>query len=264
MATITDPARELGEIAGKLLKSVNNTGERFLAEQFGVEVWSTDFVKIIACILERADLVAAIVAGSDMDDDHRDNALAHLVQFKAGFTGNSLRKTWNEAGHGLTAMKDHGGPIQFLSQTVRPHVSYPKLTPDEVSELLKCIDQYLEEVKTSNEGPRFVRQAVIDGLSMFRFQLEKIGWMGSGYALAAFREVIFVYERSQQAYVAGGNPDPEAFFGGFLKILKSFQIKVDEAKGWKDTAETVLDAYKLTSSYVAPVLVTHQFLLPGS
>ncbi|MHA6719690.1 hypothetical protein ACX40Y_09580 [Sphingomonas sp. RS6] len=264
MASITDPARELGEIAERLTKSSNNAGDKYLASQFGVEPWSTDFFKIIACICERIDAVSKIVGESGLDDDHRAKALDHLANFKSGFTGDSLRKAWNEAGIGLTAMKDHGSPIQFLSQTVRPIVSYPRLSDDEVEELITLIDTYLAELNKSDEGPPFVRQAIFDGMTVFKFQLEKIGWMGTGYALAAFREVVFVYEAYHRTYTGDGNPDAEAFFKGFVKILRTFQSKVDEAKGWKDTAETVIDAYKLTSSWVAPVLLTHQFLLPSS
>lgn len=264
MASMTDPARELGEIAERLTVSSNLAGEKLLAEQFGVEPWSTDFVKIIACILDRADLVARIIVESDLDVDHRDKAVEHIRLFKSGFTGPSLRKPWNDGGNGLTAMRDHGSPIQFLSQTVRPQVKYPRLSAEEIAELLEAIDSYLAELRESDEGPEFVRQAIIDGLSLFRFQLDKIGWMGAGYALTAFRELLFVYDMSQRE-IRIANPDAGAFLGGLLGILTSFKSKVDSAKGWRDAAEMARDTYLFASGIVTPLLLTGQLpVLPAS
>ena len=264
MATLTDPARELSEIAARLTVGSGSNGAAFLADQFGVESWSTEFMKIIVCIMERADLVARIVRQSDLDDDHKDKAIEHLTTFKTGFVGGSLGSHWNTAGQGLTIMKDHGSPIQFLSQTVRPFVKYPKLTDEETTELIQLIDTYLSEVSKSDEGPAFVRQAIIDGLTMFRFQLEKLGWMGSGYALAAFREVVAVYEMSQREFASDGTLDAEAVLRGFSGILTSFKKKVDEAKGWKDAAENVWNFYSIASSVATPLLLTgHLPALPS-
>ncbi|QQN73887.1 hypothetical protein [Croceicoccus sp. YJ47] len=211
MTTVTDPARELAEIAERLTHSDNVAGEAFLANSFGVKVWSTDFVKIIACILERADLVAKVVKQSNtMDDDHKASALEDLSRFKDGCTGAALRVAWNDVRGGMILMKDHRRPLQYLSPIVRAEVRYPKLTEQEVAEFLELIDAYLEELKTSDQGPAFVRQAITDGLLAFRFQLEKIGWMGSGYALVAFREVMIVYEASKFQFSDTGNVDSSA------------------------------------------------------
>lgn len=265
MATITDPARELGEIAHRLTVGSSHTGAALLAEQFGVPNWSTELMRIIASIMERADLVARIVRQSDMDEDHKNSALEHLAGFKGGFTGASLNNHWNNAGHGLTIMKDHGGPIQFLSQTVRPYVKYPKLTEEEVAELIEAIDIYLSEITKSDEGPDFVRQAIVDGLTSFRFQLEKLGWMGAGYALASFREVVAVYEMSHRHLSSEHDLDAEAVLKGFGAILTSFKTKVEKAKAWKDTAETVWSLYGLASRAAVPLLLTGQFpALPSS
>ena len=85
-------------------------------------------MKIVACILGRADLVATIVENSTMDDVHKKNALNDLAQFKQGFTGNPLRQAWNNGGCGLPIMRDHGRPLQYLSPTVRAEVRYLKLS----------------------------------------------------------------------------------------------------------------------------------------
>jgi hypothetical protein len=256
MTAVTDPARELAEIAERLTQGNNSAGEAFLAGSFGVKVWSTDFVKIIACILERADLVKRIVKKSNaMDDDHKASALNDLTQFKDGFTGAALRVVWNQGNGGMTLMKDHGRPLQYLSPIVRAEVRYPKLGEDEVAEFISLIDAYVEQLKKSDEGPEFVRQAIMDGLASFRFQLEKIGWMGSGYALSAFREVMIVYEASKFQFSDAGNVDASAVLKGLWNILTKFKKKADEAKSWGDTAESLWKVYQLGSSAATPLLL---------
>lgn len=259
MASLTDPARELSEIAKRLEISDSQPGARFLAEQFGVESWSTDFMRIITCIMERADLVTDILRNSDLDQDHKDNALEHVWLFKTGFTGPALGNHWNSGGHGLVIMKNHGAPIQFLSQTVRPVIKYPKLSEEEIAELIEAIDQYLAALANSDEGPDFVRQAISDGLGMFRFRLDKLSWMGSGYALTAFREVIEIYRLSDSQFTTSSNPDAGAFLSGFLDILHLFKSKVDNAKGWTDSAGSVWNAYGLASRFTTPLLLAGHF-----
>lgn len=256
MTTVTDPARELAEIAERLTQGSSSPGETFLAQQFGVAEWSTDFVKIIACILERADLVANIVGKSDaMDDDHKASALNDLAQFKQGFTGTALRTAWNQGGGGLPIMKDHGRPIQYLAPIVRAEVRYPKLSEAEIAEFLDLIDAYVAELTESDEGPEFVRQAILDGLATFRFQLERIGWMGSGYALTAFREVMLVYEASKYQFSDAGDVDASAVLKGLWDILTKFKEKADKAKSWGDTAESLWKVYQLGSSVATPLLL---------
>ena len=256
---MTDPARELAEIAARLTAQTNAAGERFLAEQFGVERWSTEFFKVITCILDRADTVARIVKQSDMDKDHQESAAIDLEQFKSGFTGASLNQGWDQGG--LSKMRDHGRPIQYLSPTVRREVSYPKLTAEEVTDFLKLIDSYLAKIGKSDEGPEFVRRAIIDGLTAFRFQLERIGWMGAGYTLVAFREVIIAYDAAAQ-YAGESNPDAAAFLKGLHAIITSFKKRVDEAKSWTDAAETAWKFYQIGTAVATPLLLTGTLQLP--
>jgi hypothetical protein len=254
MATMTDPAQELGEIAKRLAQGSSHPGARFLAEQFGVKAWSTDFYRIITCILERADLVATIVGRSTLDDEVRSNALNEVEQFKAAFALGPLHNAWNNAGHGLTIMRDHGRPIQYLTQTVRAEVSYPKLNSEEVTELLSLVDAYLAELN-EEDVPEFVRQAIRDGLTRFKFQLQHLGWMGSGYLLAAFREVLLVYEDSSRQ-LAANDLDAGAVLKGLGAILTKFKTTVESAKGWADAAQTVWKAYQVGTSIATPLLLT--------
>lgn len=177
--------------------------------------------------------------------------------------GEALRRPWNEAAHGLSRVGAHEGPIRFMSKTLREQVTYPRLSDQEVDELIARIDIYLDEIKTSEE-PLFIRQAITDGLTAFRFQLDKIGWMGSGYALSTFRQLISIYDQSFHYYGSMDNPDPEAFLSGLLSILKHYKSKIDTATGWWNTADALFKGYRLASSFAPPLLLAaHAGLLPG-
>ncbi|MDM7954751.1 hypothetical protein [Blastomonas sp.] len=162
MATITDPATELSDVASNLLDSTNTKGGAYLAEKFEVEPWSAEFYKIVACILERADLVYDIVVASDMKPINRDKAAEEITAFKNGFAGSALFNVWNHGNGGLPAMRDHGARLGFLEKTVRQVVSYPELEEHERKEMIALINVYMEELQDSDEGPAFVRQAIMD------------------------------------------------------------------------------------------------------
>lgn len=255
MASMTDPARELGEIAKRLTQGANAKGANLLADSFNVEPWSTSFYKIISCILERVEQVATIVQRSDMDDDHKLDAANHLEGFKSAFSGGTLVNSWNTSGYGLTLMKEHGQPIQFLSPTVRQFVAYPRLSDEEITELIGLIDRYREEIFTSSDAPPFVRQAILDGIDLFRFQLNNIGWMGAGYALSAFREVLNAYDHLQRHNMPDAF-DPRPLLGGLLLIINKFKESVERAKSWTDAGEAVWRFYQVGSSFATPILIT--------
>lgn len=259
MATLTDPARELGEIAKRLTVSADGKGAAVLAVAFGVGAWSTPFYRILACILERADLVASIVRRSNMDDDHKDDAIAQLDGFKSAFAGGALINAWNTSGHGLSLMQKHGQPVQFLSSAVRPVVAYPRLSDDETNELLGLIEQYREELKNSDEAPAFVRQAILDGLASFQFQLEYMGWMGAGYSLAAFKQLMMIYDSVQRSE-AHDSFDAAQVLGGLGGILKTFKDGIDRAQSWADTGGTIVKAWQLGSTIATPLLLGSSLL----
>lgn len=255
MTNLTNPALELGTIATKLTQSVGTSGAKFLAAQFDVPVWSTDFMKIIACILERADLVDAIVQRSDLAQITKDTARTAIATFKSGFTGNSLTASWNTQGSGMTMMDRSGSIIQMMDGAVKLEVRYPELTPKDAAELIALIDEYAAALNQTDGTPPFVYHAIIDGLSMLRFRLEKLGWVGSGYTLQAFREVSAIYNTVSHV-IHETNPDAEAMLKGMLNILTVMKAKVNAAKGWTDAAKAVYLTYGAVSGVVVPFLLT--------
>lgn len=136
---------------------------------------------------------------------------------------------------------------------------YPKLTPDEVAEFLELSEVYLKELAKSTEEPEFVRQAITDGLAKFRFQLQYLGWMGSGYLLESFRELMFVYGWATQRARESHELDASAVLKGLGTLITKFKKTVDTAESWKKSGTAVWQAYELVSTFAAPVLLlTHQ------
>lgn len=255
MATLTDPARELADIAERLKEPSKKRGEAFLADKFGAEPHEANFARIITCILERTELVENIVSRSTMDSDHQESVLGELVRFREFFAPSQLAGFWLQNTQGIFAGCIRA--LQLLSPMVRSHTSYPRLSSEEIGEFIQLIDAYLDELRANSDTPPFVRQAIADGLCAFRFQLQEIGWLGSGYTLSAFRQVMMLHDLIQRDFQGQHNPDAEAALRGLFSILSQFKTKVDEAKGWGETAQSVVSVYQLGSAAVAPLLISH-------
>ena len=264
MASLTDPATELSEIATRLAEGSPKRGAEYLATKFDVDPWSTGFFKIVACVFERADQVADIIKASDLDEHTRIIALKDLIGFKAGFTSASLVNPWSNAGHGLAAMSGHGVRLSYLQSTVRPLISYPRLNQEEIDELIVLIKQYLGSLANTSDEPLFVRQAIVDGLTAFKFQLEYVGWMGSGYLLSAFRNVIEIHQQSYEFYTRQANCDPDAMLSGMWSIVKRFKTVVESVKPYTDAASYTWAGLSLGSQFITPMLASPLLRLPPS
>ena len=255
MANLTDPATELASIAQRLAEPSDSKGAKFLADKFGVQAWTTEFMKILTCILERADLVADTMKRSGMDEDTVTSALDDLGRFKSAFTAGALYSAWNSSGGGLAMVKTHGHPLRYMSSSVRPQVSYPKLDEVEIRELITLIDAYLENLPDDGDEPAFVRQAIRDGLGSFRFQLVHFRWMGAGYTLSAFRDVVLIYDALQRQFPATSDLDPLAALKGLGHILRTYREYADTAKGWADSVSLAWSGYKLASAAATTLFI---------
>lgn len=263
MATATDPATELADIAARLEIAYSSIGFSFLADQFGVEGWSSEFYRIVTCILERADQVQSIVEASTLDDKVRIRAVQDIQGFKTAFAGNSLMGAWNTSGNGLTIMSTYGVRLSYLQQTVRPVVQYPKLTEEEVQEFIELIDAYLAELEKSDDAYPFVRQAIRDGLTAFRFQLQYTGWMGSGYLLSAFQSVVQVANDSYQFYAGQDNCDPDAMLSMMAELVTKFKDVVGKVKPYTEAASYAYSGFTLAKTFAMPLLASHGLMLSG-
>jgi hypothetical protein len=213
-------------------------GDQYLAMNFDVPEWSSDFYRIVFNIVDRADLVAKIIETLDLDQDIQHEAIASLQQIKAAFSHASLANPWSNPGTGCSLLgAEHSRLIKMLSAQVHQKVSYPKLSAEEVSAILDDVAELLSWLREHqiNECD-FIRQALVDGLEQLHFRLKRIGWLGWGYTVASLRDVIGAYMALERGLPRNGNaPDGEAVL---KKVGASLKRIYEKTKGVKDLYET--------------------------
>lgn len=254
MATFTDPASELALIADLLAQGGGEAGDKFLANAFEVEPWSTEFVKILACIHERCDLVERIVARSSLDAAVIDRCREDLMTFRSAFSGRALHESWHNAPGGGLSKVTAGSRLAYLQSTVRAEVAYPRLSEEDVTELLGLIDTYLTTLADNPDELPVIRQAIVDGLEAFRFQLRWLRWMGAAYALSTFRALVWTYEQAHRQFPEDAQPEAAEILDGLLGVITSFAEKAKAAAGYADAAQWMWKAYSVASPFVVPLL----------
>lgn len=248
MAAVTDPAREMSELCARLYSGVGTRGDQFLAEAFGVPAWSPEFFQILSSIVERTDFLIRLVEELDLDEDLKQEAVSHIEAVKGAFRLEALMNTWNSTGTRALG-PDNVQPIKMLSSTIRQKVAYPKLTDEELLDVLAEVDQlagWLSEHQAKEHD--FIRQALLDGLGQFRSRLARIGWFGWGYTLDSLREVIGAYMALEHGLPAkGADPVAEAILKKTAAFVKNFYEKTQLFKGVVETGDLMLRAYGAAS-----------------
>lgn len=245
---LTDPARELAELCEALQIPSQNRGENFLAESFSVPAWSPEFYHIIFAISERCALVKQIVSELEIDDDYKEEIQNHITQIMEAFSASAMRDRWDQRGYVRLAAVNVQ-PIKAISPLVRQHISYAKISQDEVGEIESEITTLLEWLRAHQISEQdFVRQALIEGLERFLFRLTKLQWVGWGYALNSLREVIGAYLLLERGGIdASANPDAAAILQKVGGLIKSLYNKVGAAKEVQEKGEWLVKMYGLGS-----------------
>jgi hypothetical protein len=256
MPQLTDPARELAELCERLASSSSKRGDLHLAELFDVAPWSREFYQIVFTIVDRCDFVISIVETLELDDDFRGEAVAHIQAIKAAFDYDAMANVWSH--RGLVQLNAANvQPLKMLCYPVRAKISFPRLNEEEIADVLAMVidlETWLAEQQLSEHD--FIRQAIIEGVSQFRFRLERVGWLGWGYTIASLREVVSAYYTLHS--VSNGpaeNPDAEAVLA---KVRSFVQATYEKTKVGKDVVETVDAMLKV---YGAAVLTINA--IPG-
>jgi len=225
LAALTDPARELVELLENIEFTSNRTGADHIARTMGVEAWSVEFHEILASIINRLELLRTIIRSLDMDQDFKDQVIGNVNSLQSGFDGGSLVSRWDQRGtvHFITATNI--AAIKSLSPLVRSKIKYPKLTDEEIGELVGLTDtleEWLNERQLSEHD--FIRQAILDGIKSFKFRLQRLRWLGWGYTVQSLRDVIGAYLALERGTTSKSNPDAEAV----LKKVAAWVRKVSE------------------------------------
>ncbi len=244
MAHVTDSAKELFEIVTTLSGQSSDRGDKFLATQFGVEAYSTEFFKVIAAILARVDTVANLVPQLELDEEIEQSAIHDLTGFKSAFSSGPLRNKWSDSGRVIVA--DHGKGLQYLQ--LRRIESYPKLDPEEVDDLLVSIKDYRATFSPIGM-PAFIAQAIRDGLEQAIFHLTFLKWTGASYQLRAFRE-LEAARLSLEHWQHGVGETvfrPDLAIRGLRAITEKFFVSVNKVKDYTDTLGWIALGYNVSA-----------------
>lgn len=236
MTDVTDVATEFAAMCRDLSRvERKKQGDVWLSERFGLEPWSADFYKVIFCILSRADEVGVIIGRLKIDETLLNALDANLAQIKSAFSKSYLNTAWDGNGGPSKLQPDNVAPISAIGPMVRQVSKLPKLSEEEIEDLIGDVDQlidWLEEHQLKNED--FIRQAIIDGAKNFRFHLVQFKWVGVGYTIKSLREVIGAYLALEKSV---GNAGENTTSMAMLKKVFGFLEKVNDTVGSaKDTA----------------------------
>jgi len=225
MATLTDPAEELVDACERLIRAnSNHSGEHALANAFGVEAWSKEYFQIIFCLVEQAERVLDALKAERPSEAMIERAQIHTNGVRQALSGPILSTPWNNAGSTRQLLREHTPPIAMLSPTVARVSSYPKLSSEEIADLVADIDQLISWLTDHQlEEQDILRRALIDGLVVYRLRLARVGWLGWNYSADALRSTIGAYlalDRGQ--HTADTTPITEAalkLVGGLFSKL---------------------------------------------
>jgi hypothetical protein len=245
MASVTDPARELAEIAAKFDVGSSLRADQVITSSTGFQAWSTQFHQLVASIHERADLVGRMLPRSGLDPDLVDDALRDITEFKRGFQPSAIGQASNHSGSTAAIMRMQGRPMQYLSIAVRQFESYPRYTQEEAIELVALIDEYLEHLSVHGDSLAFVLSAIREGLAALRFRLANVTWVGSGYALQSLRDVMFIHREAAADEHVMSNPDAEAFVRGFGVVIGRVLQVVKSAKDYSEASSWAFKAARI-------------------
>lgn len=189
MPSVTDPAEEFVLLCQNLASRSNDSGATFLASQFNVEPWSFEFFQIIFCIVERAEQLRRLVTDIPECSHISEHVKGSLANITMAFQAQAMGRSWAE--HGFPHLgPSNTGIILGLSAHIRTKISYPKLDSDELLELKTIASELLNWLQEHQLNEHdFVRQAMVEGLQNFLFRLERLHWLGWGYALQSLRAV---------------------------------------------------------------------------
>jgi hypothetical protein len=245
MPNVTDPALEFAELCEALANQPDvGTGTNVLGEFFGVDVNSSAFYTVLFSLTQRCEQLSSFMDSLITDNMIKEEGKSHIKTISQAFMLNGLQNHWGHSKKNFLN-PEHVRPIKFLSPTFRPNLSYPKLSPDEITNLLSQIDDLLMWLKDHQLAEQdFFRAAIIDGVTILRFRLERLHWLGWGYAIDGLKHVM-------QAYLAlhGQCPDVEtkpvavALLQKVGHVLGIAFVALHGAKEVNDTVTFLVDAY---------------------
>lgn len=259
MPTQIDAASEFAQLCEALAISSRDNGAKTLARQFNVKNGSVEFYRLLSCIQERIDnLVAFIEAVPTLQADYKQALVARVNNLRQAFSTESLYRAWNEGGGGASFLTDGNiFPLKVVSGEISRFALYSKLTDDEVASVLDHIRELQEWLTTQELSENdFIRQLILEGLHTFQFRLEKLKWVGVGFALESFKDVIAAYLILEgKEPTAADSPDAKAVMMKVGTAIKQISSAIGLVKDGTEKGQFMLSALQAcTEAAKSPVV----------
>ena len=133
----------------------------------------------------------------------------------------------------------------MCSAFLRVHVSYPSLSEEErleIADTVKTLIAWLKEHQLEEND--FIRQSLIEGLESFLFRIQKLDWLGWGYALESLQSVIMAYVALERGGVDQNiQPNTAAVLKRVGSGLKKCFELIGVSKDVYEKADFALKAY---------------------
>jgi hypothetical protein len=165
MTKTSDPARDFTDLCLRLRsKPVKTSGASFLASEFEVTLWATDFMLILASIHQRIDALSSMIGETDLDQDLKRTASSCLEAIRRAFAIDGLTNQWEHTV--LNVLNDaHLTPVRMTSAYVRLLSGYEVPDDAELSDIIHEIETLIIWLSDNNLTDKdFIREALIEGL----------------------------------------------------------------------------------------------------
>lgn len=239
MTKTSDPARDFTDLCLRLRSQpVKIAGASFLASEFEVTVWATDFMLILASIHQRIDALRSMIGGTDLDEDLKRTASDCLEAIRRAFTIDGLTNQWEYSV--LNHLTDaHLTPVRMTSGYVRLLNGYEVPDDAELAEIITEIEAligWLSDINLTDKD--FIRESLIEGLQGFLFRISRVGYFGWPDAFESLKAVITAYMALER-----GMPDPNASppYEAAAKKVSEFLLKTFERVKFTKEATEVGD-----------------------
>lgn len=237
-------------------------GAQYLATVFEVEQYSLEFYEIVSAILGSLRHLEQIVDEVVTRERPRATAKTHIATLRSTFDQNGLQQQWNQFGAKRTA-NSVTDPILSLSHSLQAF-DYTRPDDEEIEDFRADADELLKWLKEHQfEEQDFIRGCLIEGVERFLFRLDKLKWVGWGYAAESLREVVGAYLALERGVDPTTMPTANAGLKKIASKLKKPLSLISKGRGVKDDAEFMLTAYHASSQFVKPTLGYIAGLLTG-
>lgn len=248
MPILIDAASEFANLCERLASPSRENGAKTLATHFGVNHGSEEFFRLLACVHKRIDqLVSFVEAVPTLQIDYKRAAIGRVNNLRNAFTIDCLTRQWNDGAGGASFLQDANiFPLKMLSSEIGKIASYPKLSPEEIEGALSHVREIQAWLVTQELSEQdFIRQLILEGLNEFRFRLEKLEWVGLGFALESFKDVIAGYlilEGKEPTVIE--SPDAMALLAKVGAAIRSISSSIGLVKDATEKASFMITALK--------------------